>query len=199
MLFFKTTLTLALIFEIDFILSVNVQNRNDQFRVYSKIYNDSRYNKNIRPDESVDFTASFSLKQIVSIDEKNQIMTSNSYLGLSWLDQRLKWNPEDYNDVKYILIPTSQLWIVDLFVINTAETNGFITIPTQSLASVSSNGYVYVVFSLTSLKTRCQLNVKYFPFDTQNCSVTITISIKISLKLKNNVIFLKDPIWKLDA
>ena len=150
--------------------SANTQKSLDQYNITQRF---NGYNKNIRPDDYVDIGLTFSLKQIVSIDEKNQIMTSNSYLGLSWLDQRLKWTPEDYNDVKYILIPTSQLWIVDLFVINTAETNGFITIPTQSLASVSSNGSVYVVFSLTSLKTRCQLNVKYFPFDTQNCTVII--------------------------
>ena len=165
------SLALALIFFaiIAEILCANVQKNVDQFNIYTKILNG--YNKNIRPDEFVNIQAAFSLKQIVTIDEKNQIMTSNSYLGLTWTDQRLTWNASDYNGVDNILIATDLLWVVDLFVINTAETNGYIPIPSQSLSRVQSNGQVYAAFSLTSLKTRCKLNAKYFPFDTQNCSV----------------------------
>ena len=160
-----------------FILCVKAPGSSDQYNIFMNIT--KNYNKNVRPKDSVEVTPSFSLKQVVSIDEKNQIMTSNSYMGLSWQDERLTWNPHDFNEVNDTLIPTSLLWIIDLFVINTADSNGYVSIPSSSLASVDFNGSIYVVFSLTSLKTRCKMNVKYYPFDSQTCSVINTQTFEI--------------------
>ena len=141
----------------------------DEYNIYMHIT--TNYSKNTRPDAQVAFTSKFTLKQIVSIDEKNQIMTSNSYVALIWVDKRLSWDPTYFNGVNSTLIPTNLLWLIDVFVVNTADTNGYVPVPSQSLAYVNNEGLVYVVFSLTSLKTRCKINVKYYPFDTQNCSV----------------------------
>ena len=152
-------------------ISEEFQKNIDDYYIYTNITNN--YNKNVRPENKVDFVAFFSLKQMVSIDEKSQIMTTNSYVALFWNDKRLKWNPSDYNGITYTLIPASQLWMMDFFVINTADTNGYVPIPAQTLAYVNNDGYVYSVFSLTSLKTRCRMDVKYYPFDSQNCSVRI--------------------------
>ena len=38
-----------------------------------------------------------SMRQIVSLDEKNQLMTSSFYLACQWLDGRLKWTPTASN------------------------------------------------------------------------------------------------------
>ena len=152
-----------------FILCVKAPGSTDQYNIFMNIT--KNYNKNVRPKDYVVVTPAFSLKQVVSIDEKNQIMTSNSYMGLYWQDERLTWNPNDFNGVTDTLIPTNLLWIIDLFVINTAESNGYVPISSSSMASVDSEGNIYVVFSLTSLKTRCKMNVKYYPFDSQACSV----------------------------
>jgi len=37
------------------------------------------------------------MRQIVSLDEKNQMMTSSFYLACQWKDGRLKWTPESTN------------------------------------------------------------------------------------------------------
>ena len=153
------------------ILGANTQKSLDQYNIYMNIT--KNYNKNIRPTDLFEIYIKMALKQVVSIDEKNQIMTSNSYVGMTWEDSRLSWNPADFNNVYNILMPTSMLWTIDLFIINTANTNGYVAMPSQSLASVSSDGIVYLVFSMTSLKTRCKINIKYYPFDTQTCSVII--------------------------
>ena len=148
---------------------LSVQENLDDYNVYTNVT--SNYNPKIRPNTTVQITMSMSLKQIVSIDEKNQIMTSSSLLSLQWNDTRLSWKPIYFNNATEILIPTNQLWTPDLFVINTADSNGFIQISSQSLALVDYNGFVYVVFSLTNLKTRCNINIRSYPFDTQMCSV----------------------------
>lgn len=152
------------------------QNYDDD--VMKKVLN--KYNKEVRPIKKIVIKLKVSLRQIVSVDEKNQIMTSNIYVSAVWTDGRLRWNPlEDvngsyvYGNLTEIVVPTSKLWIPDLFVINTAGTNGFIPISSSNLALVNYKGQVYLLISVTNLQTRCKMNVYYFPFDKQNCSIVL--------------------------
>ena len=169
---FLFTASFFLIFSIKVIFSES--NTTDE---NYNIYNDlllSGYNPKMRPSNFVYIKVSFSLKQIVSIDEKNQIMTSNSYVAIEWIDPRLIWNPLDYGNITKCLAPASSLWIVDLFVINSASAaGGYINIPSQVLALLRNDGLVYVILSLTNLQTRCKIDVKHYPFDTQKCSVIV--------------------------
>ena len=41
----------------------------------------------------------FSLQQIIDLDEKNQILTTNVWLSLNWHDTYMKWRPEDYGGI----------------------------------------------------------------------------------------------------
>ncbi len=152
-----------------------------------------------------------SMRQIVSVDEKNQIMTSNIYVVATWTDGRLKWNPTaktnttNFGNLTEIIMPATSLWMPDLFVINIAGPNGFIPISASNLALVTSMGKVYIIISVTNLQTRCKMNVYYFPFDKQNCSILIgswqhdterlnfeTTSSKIDLDS-----YQPNPIWTL--
>ena len=40
-----------------------------------------------------------SFQQIVDLDEKNQILTSNIWLNLDWVDQALTWNSSEYGGI----------------------------------------------------------------------------------------------------
>ena len=40
-----------------------------------------------------------SIQQIVDLDEKNQIMTSNIWLTLEWMDDALTWNTSEYGGI----------------------------------------------------------------------------------------------------
>jgi nicotinic acetylcholine receptor len=50
--------------------------------------------------ESNDMCIFCSLQQIVDLDEKNQILTSNIWLNLDWVDYSLVWNASEYGGVK---------------------------------------------------------------------------------------------------
>ena len=97
--------------------SSDVQEQLIQKKILTEIIN--KYDKTIRPDDSVYLTFKISLRQIISVDEKNQIMTSSLYLTTKWTDPRLDWNASNFNGVDNILIPAKTLWLPDLFVINT--------------------------------------------------------------------------------
>ena len=82
--------------------------------------------------------------------EKNQILTTSIYLYASWNEERLVWNSSDYNGIDSIKVPATEIWLPDLLVINTADTNGFITISNSNLATISNDdgGYIDLLIGL---------------------------------------------------
>lgn len=101
-----------------------------------------KYDKTVRPDELVYIRVKLALQKIVALDEKNQVVTSSSFLFASWVDKRLQFNAS-YNFA--INVPLKQLWIPDFYVLNTAETNGYLTI------NENSYGYIYPSFGLVTI------------------------------------------------
>ena len=73
----------------------------------------SGYNNAIRPSDKIQIDIKLSIKQISSLDEKNQILTTNSYFACFWFDSRLTWDPEDYGNVTFVLLQASKLWMPD--------------------------------------------------------------------------------------
>lgn len=134
-----------------------------------------KYNKLVRPVSTLNMTVRLSMRQIISIEEKSQTMTSSFYLISQWKDGRLKWDSTNstFGYLSQILIPATSIWTPDLFVINTASSTGFISISSSNLAVVNSEGNVFLILGVTNLQTRCKMNIYYFPFDKQNCSIVI--------------------------
>ena len=116
-------------------------------RIKDTIIN-TNYDKSIRPTVSVSILMDIALKQIVAIDERNQFMTTASYLFIKWYDPRLKWNSTLSNNVKSISVLAKSLWLPDLVITNTAENNGFITVTDSNLAFIENDGYVKLTLSL---------------------------------------------------
>jgi hypothetical protein len=96
----------------------------------SDIHKTATYNPNIRPsgtfgvNNNVDSNGALyvnvelDLKQIVSLDEVSQILTTNLYLQVSWGDPRLSWNISTYDNVYYITAVASKVYIFIFFLNN---------------------------------------------------------------------------------
>jgi hypothetical protein len=94
------------------------------------------YDKLTRPTFKVNIGLQLVLKQIVSLDEQNQLMTSSSNIIMFWYDRRLRWNLDNFS-MPAIPVQPFQIWYPsDLFITNTADTDGFIPI--------NSNNYMYI-------------------------------------------------------
>ena len=116
-------------------------------RIKDTIIN-KNYDKSIIPTVSVSILMDIALKQIVAIDERNQFMTTASYLFIKWYDPRLKWNSTLSHNIDSISVLAKSIWLPDLFITNTADNNGFITVTDSNLAFIEHNGYVKLTLSL---------------------------------------------------
>ncbi len=111
------------------------------------VLNPSNYDKTIRPSQIVTINIDLIFKQIVNFDEKFQILTTSSYLYTDWIDNRLAWNFTQY-PIDYISVIANQLWLPDLYIINSADADGFIKITASNLAIIKHDGTVILINGL---------------------------------------------------
>ena len=133
---------------------LSARDQDNTLKIEKEIKNsiiNSDYDKIIRPSVNVNISINIALKQIISIDERNMVMTTASYLFISWNDPRLKWNSNKTNSIDTISVGAKSIWLPDLYVTNTFEQNGFLSITDLNLAFIKSNGMVYLTLSLIGI------------------------------------------------
>ncbi|CAG5131903.1 unnamed protein product, partial [Candidula unifasciata] len=102
-------------------------------------------------------------------DEKNQILTTNCWLNQIWTDFNLRWDPAKYGGIKVLRLPYEEVWKPDVLLHNNADVSTYESSISSNLI-VSNDGNV-TWFSMVIFKSSCSINVRYFPFDAQNCSM----------------------------
>lgn len=132
----------------------------------------ANYNTLERPvlNESEPLILSFglTLQQIIDVDEKNQLIITNIWLTLDWIDVNLRWNPKDYGGVQDLRIPPNKIWKPDVLMYNSADEKFDGTYPTNVV--VRSNGSCnYIPPGI--FKSTCKIDITWFPFDDQKCDL----------------------------
>ncbi|KAJ3584878.1 hypothetical protein NHX12_013601 [Muraenolepis orangiensis] len=130
------------------------------------------YNLKVRPvaswEERVMVRVGMTLSQLVSLNAKNGEMTTNVFMNLLWTDYRLSWNPEEYDDIKVVRVPPRKVWRPDVYLIN--NNDGQFDVALYVNVLVYSNGVV-TWLPPAIYRSSCAIEVAYFPFDWQNCSM----------------------------
>ncbi|XP_034524796.1 neuronal acetylcholine receptor subunit alpha-7 [Ailuropoda melanoleuca] len=112
-----------------------------QRKLYKELV--KNYNPLERPvaNDSQPLTVYFSLSllQIMDVDEKNQVLTTNIWLQMSWTDHYLQWNMSEYPGVKTVRFPDGLIWKPDILLYNSADERFDATFHTNVL--VNSSGY----------------------------------------------------------
>uniref|UniRef100_A0A8C9RIN3 Neuronal acetylcholine receptor subunit alpha-7 n=2 Tax=Scleropages formosus TaxID=113540 RepID=A0A8C9RIN3_SCLFO len=108
------------------------------------------------------------LLQIIDVDEKNQVLITNAWLEMNWQDVYLTWNPDDYPGVQNLRFPSSQVWVPDILLYNSADERFDATFHTNVLVN-ASGACQYIPPGI--LKSTCYIDVRWFPFDVQKCDL----------------------------
>ena len=110
----------------------------------------SNYDPSILPQDFIQIDVDMFFKQIVKLDQNNQILVSSSTLVAQWNDQRLAWNITEY-PMGVLTLKATQIWLPDLYVINSADLNGFVPVSSSNLAIVFYSGLVVMYYPLNSI------------------------------------------------
>ncbi|XP_048825557.1 neuronal acetylcholine receptor subunit beta-4-like [Brienomyrus brachyistius] len=155
-----------------FTLIQNGHNADSEERLMNWLLGKDRYNKLIRPainrTERVTIKLQVSLAQLISVNEREQIMTTNVWLTQNWIDYRLSWDPSKYDGIDKIRIPSRHIWLPDIVLYNNADGTYEVTVFTNVI--VQFNGSIFWL-PPAIYKSACKIEVKHFPFDQQNCTL----------------------------
>ncbi|XP_067096961.1 neuronal acetylcholine receptor subunit alpha-4-like [Osmerus mordax] len=131
-----------------------------------------RYNKLARPvantSDAVRVRFGLSIAQLIDVDEKNQMMTTNVWVKQEWYDYKLRWNPREYENVTSIRIPSQIIWRPDIVLYNNADGDFAVTHLTK--AHLYHDGWIKWT-PPAIYKSSCSMDVTFFPFDQQNCTM----------------------------
>ncbi|XP_043962291.1 neuronal acetylcholine receptor subunit alpha-2 [Gambusia affinis] len=132
----------------------------------------SGYNKWSRPVPNISDVVivkfGLSIAQLIDVDEKNQMMTTNVWLKQEWNDYKLRWRPSDYDNVTSIRVPSELIWVPDIVLYNNAD--GEFAVTHMTKAHLFHTGKVRWV-PPAIYKSSCSIDVTFFPFDQQNCKM----------------------------
>lgn len=142
----------------------------DEERLVRDLFRD--YNKLIRPvensNDTVEVEIGLGFIQLININEKNQVMTSNVWQQFHWRDYQLKWEPANYGGIDVLRLPPDKVWRPDIVLFNNADGN--------YEARYKSNVLIYHDSQVEWIppaifQSTCRIDVTYFPFDQQRCEM----------------------------
>ncbi|XP_063598331.1 neuronal acetylcholine receptor subunit alpha-7-like [Penaeus indicus] len=108
------------------------------------------------------------LQQIIDVDEKNQILTTNVWLNFEWTDHNLIWNESEYGGVADLRIPPKYLWTPDVLMYNSAD-EAFSSMYPTNVVVTSSGTCTHIPPGI--FMSTCRIDITWYPFDDQKCEM----------------------------
>ncbi|KAL1006558.1 hypothetical protein UPYG_G00073790 [Umbra pygmaea] len=149
--------------------------RNEEERLIHHLFKERAYNKDLRPVEkqgdAVVVYLALTLSNLISLKEVTETLLTNVWMEHGWIDHRLSWNTSDFDDIGVLRLPSSMVWLPEIVLENNNDAQFQVAYYCNVL--LYPDGYVYWL-PPAIFRSSCAINVNYFPFDWQNCSLKFT-------------------------
>ncbi|XP_039706572.1 5-hydroxytryptamine receptor 3C-like [Pteropus medius] len=156
---------------------------------FQVIFNQKVFRPVINHSIPTQVNISFTLSAILEVDAQLQLLTSLLWLNLTWNNPFISWDPEECGHINKLTVTTENLWLPDIFIkefMNVDQT------PEGLSAYVTNSGHIAYNKSMwvTSI---CSLDIFYFPFDQQNCTLTFG---SFLYTVENMVLGMDKEVWE---
>ncbi|NXC13440.1 ACHA6 protein, partial [Corythaeola cristata] len=85
-----------------------------------------------------------------------------------WNDYKLRWDPREYDGIEFVRVPTDKIWKPDIVLYNNAV--GDFQVEGKTKALLRYDGMITWT-PPAIFKSSCPMDITFFPFDHQNCSL----------------------------
>ena len=135
------------------------------------------YDNRVKPDginnKTFHLYSDMGIFQIIDVDEKNQVLHGLYWQLQQWTDTELSWDPANYSDTTEVYLTDDKIWHPNMGLINEVDIRVSLQSSQTTRLSVHYSGFVTrsrLVYYVSS----CTMNLRRFPFDTQNCTHSFT-------------------------
>ncbi|KAM6160958.1 5-hydroxytryptamine receptor 3E-like [Erethizon dorsatum] len=118
--------------------------------------------------------------------------TITAILDVVWDNPLLRWRPEECEGVTKMSVAARNLWLPDIFIIEFTEVE---KTPRGLTAFVSNEGRVRYQKPM-KVASLCNLDIFYFPFDQQNCTLTFRSHLYTA---DNLLLGMGKEVWEIEA
>ncbi|NXU43884.1 ACHA6 protein, partial [Drymodes brunneopygia] len=85
-----------------------------------------------------------------------------------WNDYKLQWDPRQYDGIEFVRVPADKIWKPDIVLYNNAV--GDFQVEGKTKALLRYDGMITWT-PPAIFKSSCPMDITFFPFDHQNCSL----------------------------
>jgi len=131
----------------------------------------TNYNKLVRPvetyNEVIQVNMGLGVQNLEAFNQKEETIDINLWVRMNWNDAYLNWN-SSLSNLTFLSVDKDYTWIPDIELLNAASLPDVYTL--NGGMNLYSNGDI--MWSNPAIfKFSCGLELKYFPFDTQECKM----------------------------
>ncbi|XP_076469986.1 acetylcholine receptor subunit alpha-type acr-16-like [Babylonia areolata] len=125
----------------------------------------------LNSSQKVYLNVSIGLKSVIQLDMKKQTLISSGWLRITWYDEFLHWDPQQFPH-REVHLKADMVWCPDLVVYNTLS-------DLDQMARLKRKVIVHHTGLVTwypggLFQTYCSVDIFHYPLDTQTCSIEVT-------------------------
>ncbi|CAH2324488.1 5-hydroxytryptamine receptor 3A-like [Pelobates cultripes] len=109
-------------------------------------------------------------RAVLDMDEKLQSLTTLLDFEMTWQNEFLSWDPQNFCGIFRVSFPAELIWIPDINILETEKSDPMEGLRTQ----LYYNGLIQGRNTL-NVATKCSLDLYKFPFDSQKCNLTFVL------------------------
>ncbi|XP_069339197.1 acetylcholine receptor subunit epsilon [Eulemur rufifrons] len=146
------------------------EGKNEELPLYHHLFdNYDRGSRPVRePEDTVTVTLKVTLTNLISLNEKEETLTTSVWIGIDWQDYRLNYSKEDFGGIETLRVPSELVWLPEIVLENNID--GQFDVAYYANVLVYEGGFV-TWLPPAIYRSTCTVEVTYFPFDWQNCSL----------------------------
>ncbi|XP_078206245.1 5-hydroxytryptamine receptor 3E isoform X1 [Callithrix jacchus] len=133
---------------------------------------------------------SFTMSAILDVDERLHLFSSFLWLEMVWDNPFISWNPEECEGITKMSMAARNLWLPDIFIIEFMDVD---KTPKDLTAYVSNEGRIRYKKPM-KVASICNLDIFYFPFDEQNCTLTFS---SFLYTVDNMLLGMEKEVWEI--
>ncbi|KAM6176140.1 acetylcholine receptor subunit epsilon [Erethizon dorsatum] len=146
------------------------EGKNEELSLYRHLFDN--YDPECRPVRGPEDTVTVSLKvtltNLISLNEKEETLTTSVWIGIDWHDYRLNYSKDNFGGIEILRVPSDHVWLPEIVLENNID--GQFGVAYDANVLIYEGGYV-TWLPPAIYRSTCAIEVTYFPFDWQNCSL----------------------------